>query len=114
MKFGALLIFGAVLAAASGPELERARKLYNSTDFEQSLKVLQAAPQKDAEIWELIGRNYYMMGDYRRASESLEKAAAVDPQNSRIALWLGRSWGRRAETSSFVTAPGHASKARQW
>jgi tetratricopeptide (TPR) repeat protein len=114
MRVSALILSSALLAAAAGPELDRARKLYNSTDFEQSLKVLQAAPQKDAEVWELIGRNYYMMGDYRRASESLEKAAAVDPGNSRIALWLGRSWGRRAETSSFVTAPGHASKARQW
>lgn len=103
-----------MIAGAASPELERARKLYSSTDFEQSLKVLQAAPQKDAEVWELIGRNYYMIGDYKRASESLEKAAAADPGNSRVALWLGRSWGRRAETSSFVTAPGHASKARQW
>lgn len=114
MKLCALTLGIVMVAGAAGPELERARKLYSSTDFEQSLKVLQAAPQKDAEIWELIGRNYYMMGDYKRASESLEKAAAGDPGNSRIALWLGRAWGRRAETSSFVTAPGHASKARQW
>ena len=28
------------------PELEQARKLYNSTDFEQSLKVLQAIPRR--------------------------------------------------------------------
>jgi tetratricopeptide (TPR) repeat protein len=114
MRLCALLLGLGMVAGAATAELERARKLYNSTDFEQSLKVLQAAPQKDAEVWELIGRNYYMMGDYKRASESLEKAAAADPGNSRTALWLGRSWGRRAETSSFVTAPGHASRARQW
>ena len=114
MKLSAPLLFGAVLFAASRPEVEQARKLYNSTDFEQSLKVLHAAQQKDAEVWELIGRNHYMMGDYKRASESLEKAAAADPANSSIALWLGRAFGRRAETSSFVTAPGHASRARQW
>jgi tetratricopeptide (TPR) repeat protein len=114
MKLSALLLVGAVLIAASRPEVEQARKLYNSTDFEQSLKVLHGAAQKDAEVWELIGRNYYMMGDYKRASESLEKAAAADPSSSQIALWLGRAFGRRAETSSFVTAPGNASKARQW
>jgi tetratricopeptide (TPR) repeat protein len=28
-------------------------------------------------------------------------------------LWLGRSYGRRAETSSLITAPGLATKARQ-
>jgi tetratricopeptide (TPR) repeat protein len=114
MKLGALLLFGAILCAASRPEVEQARKLYNSTDFDQSLKVLHGTQQKDAEVWELIGRNHYMMGDYKRASESLEKAAAADPSNSAIALWLGRAFGRRAETSSFVTAPGFASRARQW
>src|SRR5687768_10265681 len=114
MKLRALLLIGAGIASASGPEVDRARKLYDSTHFQQSLQVLQGAAQKDAECWELIGRNYYMMSDYKRAAESLEKAVAADPTNSRMALWLGRSLGRRAETSSFLTAPGHASKARQW
>jgi tetratricopeptide (TPR) repeat protein len=114
MKLGALLLSVAALLPAAGPELERARKLYNLTEFDRSLKVLQEAPQKDAEIWELIGRNLYMQGEYKKASEALDKAAAADPENGEIALWLGRAWGRRAETSSPFTAPGHASKARQW
>src|SRR5258708_29669926 len=29
-------------------------------------------------------------------------------------LWLGRAYGRRAETSSMITAPGLATKARQY
>jgi Flp pilus assembly protein TadD len=29
-------------------------------------------------------------------------------------LWLGRAYGRRAETSSLITAPGFANKARQF
>jgi tetratricopeptide (TPR) repeat protein len=99
---------------ASGPELEHARKLYSLTQFEQSLKVLQAAPNKDAAVYELIGRNYYMEGEYKKASEALEKAAAADPENADIALWMGRAFGRRAETSSPFTAPGYASKARQY
>jgi len=94
--------------------LERARKLYHLTDFDQSRKVLEAAPQKDAEIYELIGRNHYMRGEYKKASEALEKAAAAAPTNSEMALWLGRAFGRRAETSSPLTAPGYASKARHW
>jgi tetratricopeptide (TPR) repeat protein len=114
MRVSALALGLAALAAAMGPDLERARKLYNLTEFEQSLKVLQAAPQKDAEIWELIGRNYYMIGEYKKATESLEQAAAGDPGNAEIALWLGRAYGRRAETSNPFSAPHHATKARVW
>ena len=102
------------LAAAANPDFDRARKLYQLTDFEQSLKVLQATPTKDAAEWELIGQNYYGQADYKRASEALEKALALDPGSSDICLWLGRTYGRRAETSNPLSAPMHASKARQY
>src|ERR1044071_399179 len=114
MKLSAGLFFTAILLVASAPDVDHARKLYNLTEFDQSLKVLQAMPEKDGEIYERIGRNLYMMGEYKKASEALEKAAAADPDNSEIALGLGRAHGRRAETSSPFTAPGHATKARQW
>jgi tetratricopeptide (TPR) repeat protein len=114
MRFGPVLIFAATLVAAAGGEFERARKAYSLTEFDQSLKVLLAIPEKDAAIYELTGRNFYMLGDYKKATEALDKAAAADPESGEIALWLGRAYGRRAETSSPFTAPGHASKARQW
>ena len=99
---------------AAGPQLEEARKLYGRTQFEQSLNLLQAISPKDAATHELIGRNYYRLGEYKKASESFEHAFAAAPDNSDYALWLGRAYGRRAETSSPFTAPGHASKARQY
>src|SRR5450759_250823 len=108
-------IFGfAWLAWASGPDLERAHKLYNLTEFQQSLEVLQAVPNKDAAVYELMGRNYYGQGEFKKATEVLEKAVALAPGNSGVYLWLGRSYGRRAETSSLITAPGLANKARQF
>jgi tetratricopeptide (TPR) repeat protein len=114
MKLSALLLGSSLLVFAGPPELERAQKLYNLTRFEESLKVLQEAPQKDADVWSLTGRNYYMIGEYKKATEALEKAAAAAPADSQVALWLGRAFGRRAETSLPITAPGHASKARHW
>jgi len=102
------------LAGAAGPELNEARKLYNSTEFERSLKVLQAIPLKDGAVYELVGRNYYMQTEYKKATEALEKAVALEPANAEYNLWLGRAWGRRAETLSPFTAPMHASKARQY
>src|ERR1044071_8636597 len=108
----ALILFVSSLSLlpAAGPEFEKARKLYNLTDFDASLKILQAIPEKDAPVYELIGRNYYMQTEYKKATEALEKAGAADPSSSEVAMWAGRAYGRRAETSSVITAPGYASK----
>jgi len=109
----ALLTLAASLWAGS-PDLEQARKLYNLTEFDQSLQVLQAAPAKDGAVYALMGRNYYMLGDHKRATDALEHAVAADPSNAEYCLWLARAYGRRAETSSPFTAPGQAFKARQY
>ena len=54
-----------------------------------------------------------MLGEYRKATEFLERASALTPGNAECFLWLGRAYGRRAETSNPFSAPGYASKARQ-
>jgi tetratricopeptide (TPR) repeat protein len=92
---------------------ELASKLYRRTDYEGSLKLLLALPDKDAPVYELIGRNQFMLGEFKRASESYQEAVAGDPSNSEYEHWLGKAFGKRAETSSPFTAPGLASKARQ-
>jgi tetratricopeptide (TPR) repeat protein len=102
------------IVRAASPELEKAQKLYNLTDFEGSLRILNTIQPRDASVNTWIGRNFYMQTDYKRASEALEKAFAQDPSSSEIALWAGRAFGRRAETSSMFTAPGYASKARAY
>jgi Flp pilus assembly protein TadD len=93
--------------------LDQARKLYNLTEFEESLKILQAISPKTAPVFELLGQNYFMTGEYKRSTEFLEKAVAAEPRNSDYMLWLGRAYGRRAETSNPISAMAHASKARQ-
>lgn len=112
-KIALAVCLGTTLLAAP-PVLDQARKLYNYTDFDGSLRLLLPLPEKDGAALDLIGRNYYMMGDYKKATEWLVKAAAAEPSSAEHALWLGRAYGRRAETSSPFTAPGFASKARQY
>jgi Flp pilus assembly protein TadD len=101
------------LLAADPTSLDQARQLYQLTDYAASLKILGAIQPKDGPVFELIGRNHYMQGEYKKATEILEKAAAADPANSDYELWLGRAFGRRAETASPFTAPPNANKARQ-
>jgi Tfp pilus assembly protein PilF len=104
----------AVSLLAGSPELDRARNLYDLTQFEESLKILSAVSVKTAPVWELMGRNYFMNGDYKKSTDALEKAVEEDPSNSDYAMWLGRAYGRRAETSNPFSAIGHASKTRQY
>jgi Flp pilus assembly protein TadD len=62
------------------------------------------------QFW--IGRSYFMLGEYKKSQEAFEKAVAASPRNSEYYNWLGKAYGRRAETSSFITAPSYAAKAR--
>jgi tetratricopeptide (TPR) repeat protein len=104
----------ACLAFGAEARFDEARCLYNATDFDRSLKILQAMPAKEAPVLALIGQNYYMLTDYKRATEWLEKAVAAAPADSDYALWLARAYGRRAETSNPFAAPGHASRAHRY
>ncbi len=98
---------------AESASFEQASKLYRRTDYEGSLKLLLALPDKEARVYDLIGRNQFMLGEFKKASESYQQALAADPSNSDYEHWLGKAFGKRAETASPFTAPGLASKARQ-
>jgi Flp pilus assembly protein TadD len=93
--------------------VRRANELYERTEYQESLHVLAEDPAPDAANYLLSGKNYFMLGNYKRAIEFLDKALAISPSNSEYELWLGRAWGRRAETGGWLTAAVHASKARQ-
>lgn len=106
------LLLLVVTAGASSDVLRRASTLYQRTDYTNSLHVLAEDPAPDADDYLLSGKNYLMLGNYKKAIEFFEKALAVSPTSSEYELWLGRAWGRRAETSGWLTAGAHASKAR--
>ena len=106
------MLFCSSLVART-PEWEQAHDLYQRTEYQRSLAVLLPLHQRDAATLELIGQNYFMLAEYKKATEFFEKAVALEPNHPESLLWLGRAFGRRAETSSPFTAPGYASKARQ-
>lgn len=72
---------------------------------------LSSAPS-DAESSNLLCRAYFELEDWDRAVPSCQKAAALDPENSRFHLWLGRAYGEKADRSSFLTAANLAGKVR--
>ncbi|HTB13004.1 MAG TPA: tetratricopeptide repeat protein [Bryobacteraceae bacterium] len=113
MRTCILAFLAALNLPAATPEWTRANNLYLQTEYQQSLAILQAAPEKDAAALQLTGQNFFMLGEYKKASDSFEKAAALDPNNAKLTHWMGRAYGRRAETANPFSAPGLASKTRQ-
>ena len=105
-------VFVLSASTVSNPTLSRAEELYKRTDFEASLALLNRASGDGATNF-LIGRDLFMTGDFKKATEFFLKAAESEPNNSDYQDWLGRSYGRRAETSNPLMAPGFAAKARQ-
>lgn len=94
--------------------IAKAEHLYRHTDYRASLDVLHQTAQEDAKSYVLTGKDQFMLGEYKKATEAFEQAFVLEPGNAECALWLGRAYGRRAETASPFTAPKYASKAREY
>ena len=112
-------IIGAVCAAGVLCEtplfaqtLTKAEDLYKHTDYQGSIKLLDKNSSDPATNF-LIGRDYFMLADFKQSAGYFQKATENDPNNAEYMDWLGRAIGRRAETSNPLLAFGLASKARQ-
>ncbi len=110
-----LYILGFIaVATVLAQDQSAAEKLYAHTDYEKALQLLKDSPDTSGAHWELMGKCHLMLGNTKKATEYFQKAVAAEPQNSDYVLWLGRSWGRRAETASPFVAPLNAAKARDY
>jgi Tfp pilus assembly protein PilF len=98
--------------------LDRAKDLYEHTQYRECLQAINGQNTPDAsrssEPHFVTGQCSFMLGDYKKAADEFEKAVNAAPQNSVYWDWLGRAYGKRAETSSFLTAGSYASKAREY
>jgi tetratricopeptide (TPR) repeat protein len=106
------LLLTGLLRAGDGDGLDRARNLYNRTDYRGAVAILSHQPA-NAQTLELLGQSYLALGEFKKATETLEKAAVLDPSDSMLRTWLGRAWGRRAENAFALTAMSQAAKSRE-
>jgi tetratricopeptide (TPR) repeat protein len=110
MRFLICFLSFTAIATASPDIVTRASGLYQHTDYESALRILTQDPAPDSPNYLLRGKTYFMMGDFRKAVDAFEK---ISPATSESALWLGRTWGRRAESSTLMAAI-YAPRARQF
>jgi tetratricopeptide (TPR) repeat protein len=107
-----LILLLASIVSAADTSAGQAQDLYQKTDYTGAIAVLKQR-DPDSRSLELLGQCYFQLGDFKKATEALEKAAAAAPSDSMVQTWLGRAWGERAETSFALTAPAYARKARE-
>ena len=84
-------------------------------NFAQAKSLLESpsANPHEVETLFLLGKIYYLSGDFDKAEDLLEKATEVQPGSSDCFLWLGRALGRRAEQASPFKAPFLAKRAHR-
>ncbi len=88
--------------------------LLNAGRADEAIKVLNgqiAANPQNAEAYNLLCRAYYFQEDFDPAIANCERAVQLDPKSSAYHLWLGRTYGDKADKAGPFAAFGLAKKA---
>jgi tetratricopeptide (TPR) repeat protein len=104
----AALVLPAVAAAADSPSDLLAAGRVDDAITTLSGK-LNAVPN-DAASHNLLCRAYFAVANWDRAISACERAVSLEPNSSEYHLWLGRTYGEKADASNFLTAAGLAKK----
>lgn len=110
-----ILILALSSAAALAAADESAPALLAAGRADDAITTLHSkinASPNDAEAYNLLCRAYFSMGDWDRGISACEKAVALAPDNSRYHLWLGRTYGEKADGSNVFSAASLAGKVR--
>jgi tetratricopeptide (TPR) repeat protein len=98
--------------AATGPS---ATSLLASGRVDEAISSLHQTithSPNDAEAHNLLCRAYFSLADWNRGVSDCQIAVSLDPNNSNYHLWLGRTYGEKADKANFMSAAGLAKKAR--
>jgi tetratricopeptide (TPR) repeat protein len=107
-----VLFLGCALASSTPDELLSAGRVDEAVKL---LKQRTAASASDADAWHLLCRSYYAKSQWDDAIAAAKRAVALKPNSSDYHLWLGRSYGQKAESISswhWLTALSLAGKTR--
>lgn len=110
------LLFWLISLAVSIPlfAADSALNLLNAGRADAAIKVLNgqiAANPQNAEAYNLLCRAYYFQEDYDPAIANCERAVQLDPKSSAYHMWLGRTYGDKADKAGPFAAFGLAKKA---
>jgi tetratricopeptide (TPR) repeat protein len=93
------------LPAAGTGEASDPAELLNAGRADEALRLLTPqATGNNAAAFNYLGRVYYALHDWDNAVRNCERAAQLEPRNAIFQLWLGRSYGEKANVSNPILA----------
>jgi tetratricopeptide (TPR) repeat protein len=99
LLLGCLLLPAAAWASGNPAELLEAGRA------DEAIRLLTPqATGNNAVAFNYLGRVYFSLGDWDNALRNCERAAQIDPRNAIYQLWLGRSYGEKANVSNPILA----------
>src|SRR4051812_23243786 len=107
LRAGAVLFLAINSLPAAGTEFSRAEEMYNRAQYQAVVEVLKPS-LAEPEALRLTGKSFFMLGDFKKATQYFQKVVGMNPLSGVDFQWLGRAWARLADTSNPLTAPGYA------
>lgn len=105
MLLGCVLLLSATSLAAPKTSQATPRELLDAGRADEAVRLLTPqAVGNNATAFNYLGRAYFALGDWDSAVRNCERAAQLDPKNATFQLWLGRSYGEKANSSSPIVA----------
>lgn len=107
---GALLMACLMLPTPSSAAIKPG-ELLDAGRVDEALRLLAPeAKSMNAENLNYLCRAYYQLEDWDNAMQNCERATQLEPRNSTFQLWLGRSYGEKANTANLLLAYALARK----
>jgi len=108
-----LIVIGVVpLSASDGPAGQNLLEQGRVDLATEVLKDQIRSEPNNAQAYNLLCRVYLMADTWDLAVSACEHAVQLDPQNSQFHLWLGRSYGQKAEHVNALSAAHVAGQVR--
>ena len=111
MRFSIILLgllFPQFLLSQSS--LEVGITAFQNGDYKEATKHFeQAGDEPEAHFY--LGRIAFLDDDYSKAISWIEKAKKTEPDSSKYYMWLGHSYGRKAQNSAKIRQPFLAKKS---
>jgi tetratricopeptide (TPR) repeat protein len=108
---GFLLLCGLFLYPAACMATATPSELLDAGRVDEALRLLvPQASGNNAATFNYLCRAYFAIEDWDNAVRYCERAAQIDPGNAVFQLWLGRSYGEKANSAGPLSAYSFARK----